>query len=122
MNVNAEQPAPSNASGPPVWPIVFAQEDVPGWLAQDMRERDMVGTQRYGEPLRVWNGRNAAVDAYQEALDLCAYTKQAYLRVHGVDDYAAGALLMIHKQAVMLAEAMGRIVRDNGVPTTPRVR
>lgn len=34
------------------------------------------GKDKYGTFLRTGNGRNALVDAYQEALDLCMYLKQ----------------------------------------------
>ena len=42
-----------------------------------MYERDRVGRARYGMPLRAGNGRDALVDAYQEALDLAVYLRQA---------------------------------------------
>lgn len=50
-----------------IWPLVVA----------DMMERDRVGTVKYGTPLRADNGRDALVDAYQEALDLVVYLRQA---------------------------------------------
>jgi hypothetical protein len=43
----------------------------------DMHARDKLGRKRYGTPLQPWNGRDALVDAYEEALDLCAYLRQA---------------------------------------------
>lgn len=43
----------------------------------DMKERDRVGRERYGTPLQAGNGRDALVDAYQEALDLVVYLRQA---------------------------------------------
>lgn len=36
-----------------------------------------MGRARYGTPLQAGNGRDALVDAYQEALDLCVYLRQA---------------------------------------------
>jgi len=65
----ADQPAPMRdiADQPAVWDLVIA----------DMRERDVVGRQRYGTPLQPHNGRDALVDAYQEALDLAVYLRQA---------------------------------------------
>ena len=61
------QPSPADSPHPAVWPLVIA----------DMAERDRLGRARYGTPLRPHNGRDALVDAYQEALDLCAYLRQA---------------------------------------------
>lgn len=62
-----DQPAPVTNSSTPVWELVMA----------DMKERDHVGRQRYGTPLQAFNGRDALVDAYQEALDLAVYLRQA---------------------------------------------
>ena len=67
MSHNAEQPDPTPNAGRPVWELVI----------EDMRERDRVGRARYGTPLQPHNGRDALVDAYQEALDLCVYLRQA---------------------------------------------
>lgn len=66
-NINAKQPPPSPSSDPAVWDLVEA----------DMRERDRIGAQKYGTRLQPHNGRDALVDAYQEALDLVVYLRQA---------------------------------------------
>jgi hypothetical protein len=64
-----DQPPPKaeDVSKPAVWPLVIV----------DMCERDRVGRARYGTPLQPNNGRDALKDAYQEALDLAAYLRQA---------------------------------------------
>lgn len=62
-----DQPDPKPNGKPAVWDLVIA----------DMQARDRVGRQRYGTPLQAHNGRDALVDAYQEALDLAAYLRQA---------------------------------------------
>lgn len=67
METNVEQPVPVANSSTPIWDLVIA----------DMRERDSVGRQRYGTPLQANNGRDVLVDAYQEALDLVVYLRQA---------------------------------------------
>jgi hypothetical protein len=61
------QPPPEPNASRPIWDLVIA----------DMRARDNVGRERYGTPLQMNNGRDALVDAYQEALDLCVYLRQA---------------------------------------------
>lgn len=61
------QADPTANSSRPVWELVI----------EDMRARDQVGRAKYGTPLRAHNGRDALVDAYQEALDLCVYLRQA---------------------------------------------
>lgn len=50
----------------PVWDLVVS----------DMKERDKVGEERYGTRLYGYNGRDALLDAYEEALDLAVYLRQ----------------------------------------------
>lgn len=66
-NLNQEQAAPADGTGPDCWELVLA----------DMRERRELGIEKYGKPLRPDNGRDALVDAYQEVLDLTVYLRQA---------------------------------------------
>ncbi len=43
----------------------------------DMAACDAEGRRKYGVPLQPHNGRDCLVDAYQEALDLTVYLRQA---------------------------------------------
>ncbi len=43
----------------------------------DLEAREQVGIQRYGTALQPHNGRDALRDAYEEALDLACYLRQA---------------------------------------------
>lgn len=61
-----DQPPPKPAKGD-LWLDVI----------RDMEERRLVGIARYGRPLQPGNGRDPLVDAYQEALDLAVYLRQA---------------------------------------------
>lgn len=45
-------------------------------VVSDLQERAIMGKEKYGTFLRTNNGRNALLDAYQEALDLVMYLKQ----------------------------------------------
>ena len=63
------EPAPVPNASTPVWDAVI----------EDMRARDSFGRAKYGTPLQAGNGRDALVDAYQEALDLVVYLKQAIM-------------------------------------------
>lgn len=45
----------------------------------DLTERMEIGIKTYGEALRANNGRDALQDAYEEALDLACYLKQAMI-------------------------------------------
>ena len=62
-----EQPAPKRNDTTPIVDLV----------QRDLEERRRKGIETYGMPLRAWNGRDALVDAYEEALDLCCYLRQA---------------------------------------------
>jgi hypothetical protein len=61
------EPPPKENTSRPIWELVI----------EDMGRRDHEGRRRYGTPLQAGNGRDALVDAYQEALDLCVYLRQA---------------------------------------------
>ena len=67
MTTIDDQPPPIANTYPAVWSLVI----------DDMAARDKVGRHRYGTPLQPHNGRDALVDAYQEALDLAVYLRQA---------------------------------------------
>lgn len=62
-----EQPAPAKNDLPGVW----------GMVMKDMVDRDQLGRQRYGTKLQPHNGRDALRDAYEEALDMVVYLRQA---------------------------------------------
>jgi hypothetical protein len=56
-----------------VWPLVV----------EDIKNRNVVGIMKYGTPLKTNNMRDALMDAYQEALDLCMYLKQVLIERDG---------------------------------------
>jgi hypothetical protein len=64
---NTPEPDPQPNESPPIWDLVI----------EDMRERDHEGRRKYGTPLQAFNGRDPLIDAYQEALDLAVYLRQA---------------------------------------------
>jgi hypothetical protein len=45
-------------------------------VQQDIEARKAIGLQRYGTLLQPHNGRDALLDAYQEAIDLVVYLRQ----------------------------------------------
>ncbi len=58
---------------------ILSPETTRSWswgLVGDMHLRRLQGFERYGVPLQYGNGRRARDDAYQEALDLVAYSWQ----------------------------------------------
>lgn len=62
-----EQPQPTPNDQPSVQDMVIA----------DIEARKKVGLERYGTLLQPGNGRDALRDAYEEALDLAVYLRQA---------------------------------------------
>ena len=48
-------------------------------IIKDLQARTAVGIKEYGVPLKTGNGRDALIDAYEEAIDLCQYLKQAIM-------------------------------------------
>jgi hypothetical protein len=69
----ADQPMPKTNNLPAIWDLVKA----------DIEERDRVGQERYHTRLQPFNGRDALIDAYQEALDLVVYLRQAIYEKDG---------------------------------------
>jgi hypothetical protein len=67
LKLNEPEPNPVLNNRRPSWELV----------QEDMAERDRVGRDKYKTPLQAFNGRNALVDAYQEALDLAVYLRTA---------------------------------------------
>lgn len=61
------QPMPTTSERPAIQDLVIA----------DIEARKALGRTKYGTLLQAFNGRDALVDAYQEALDLCQYLRQA---------------------------------------------
>jgi hypothetical protein len=65
VDPNKPEPKPKG-TGRAITPLVI----------KDLELRSKMGEEKYGEVLRAFNGRNALVDAYQEALDLVQYLRQ----------------------------------------------
>jgi hypothetical protein len=72
-HLNFGEPAPKKNANPPVW----------GLVQEDMKRRNEFGEYKYGTPLQAHNGRDALKDAYEEALDLCVYLRQALFERDG---------------------------------------
>lgn len=68
-------PEPVVADQPP--PKKNNRAAIQDLVVKDIEERKRLGIERYGTPLQAHNGRDALVDAYQEALDLAIYLRQA---------------------------------------------
>lgn len=69
----AAEPAPLKNQQPHIQDLVVA----------DIAQRKVQGIAKYGTALQPFNGRDALTDAYQEALDLCQYLRQALFERDG---------------------------------------
>lgn len=114
------QPAPK-PGGVDVWPLVIQsmlrseyagvpQNDLTAELVQRMAARDALGRERYGTSLQTGNGRDALMDALEEALDLCAYTRQAFEEDSHAADWTT------HRMAVQLAARLLERIRRRDAP------
>lgn len=55
----------------------------------DLVHREQLGQERYGTSLHAYNGREAILDAYEEALDLCCYLRQVIEELTTIDPQTA---------------------------------
>jgi hypothetical protein len=79
-----DQPPPVYRDGPSAHELVV----------DDIRERGVIGVNRYGVKLRPGNGRDSFIDAYQEALDLVAYMRNVIEQIRAHDGEAHRAVLL----------------------------
>lgn len=77
--LNDPEPAPTKNQFPAVWDLVYA----------DIIERDKKGEEKYSTRLQAFNGRRTLKDAYQEALDLVVYLRQAIFEKDYIEAKAA---------------------------------
>ena len=69
-------------------PVINAERDIQSRVIDDINARRELGIRRYGTALQPHNGRDALLDAYEEALDLAMYLKQALVEREGGTDGA----------------------------------
>lgn len=67
LDLFEEQPSPVGNNRPHVYNL----------FVEDLETRYKIGMQRYGKALQPFNGRDALRDAYEEAIDLAFYLRQA---------------------------------------------
>lgn len=58
-------------------PVDNGSTSIADLVLADVADRKRLGIERYGVALQADNGRDALRDAYEEALDLCMYLRQA---------------------------------------------
>jgi hypothetical protein len=72
-------------------------------IAADHEARIVFGEKKYGQRLKINNGRNAAFDSYQELLDFLSYAMQAHL------EGQEGFLDLFYQVAEVAAVVRGRL-------------
>lgn len=77
------QQRPASAATEQPMPTPNDGESIQAMVRADLVEREKLGVERYGTPLQAHNGRNALRDAYEEALDLACYLRQALVESYG---------------------------------------
>ena len=71
--------APANTAAQPAPVVSEASVIVMDAVMADLQKRRLEGIRKYGGELMTHNGRDALIDAYQEALDLVMYLRQAIM-------------------------------------------
>lgn len=92
-------------------------QDVTPAVIEDLRARTALGVERYGRPLQAHNGRNALQDAYEEALDLVQYLKQALLEREGGNlalEQGGNRYRWVTIASPVICSGCGRVVRADG--------
>lgn len=82
MSTHVEQPLPVPNAGRSIQALVRvdlldAVVPVAADVSADLIDREQLGIDRYGTTLQAFNGRDVLRDAYEEALDLACYLRQA---------------------------------------------
>jgi len=104
MTINQQNPAAVHQPPPRA-----GEEIVLNLVIKDLQDRAEVGLKKYGTYLKTQNGRDALMDAYQEALDLAMYLRQA-IEERGASstDNIAGNAVMILMRDCQLATFRGQ--------------
>jgi hypothetical protein len=117
-----DQPSPKQNDGVPIWDLVIRDATPSGPISPvrslvlaDMRERDRVGRERYGTPLQAHNGRDYLVDAYQEAMDLCAYLRQGIEEEFAARGETSKSVVEVYGLAMgVLVQLRKRLLKRDG--------
>lgn len=103
------QQPPTEGTGPPIVDLV----------KQDLELRKQVGIETYGRPLQANNGRDALQDAYEEALDLACYLKQAIEERQQYVTTEEGTFLRSRNEQLRQRNAAVRQIRYAGLEVDP---
>lgn len=106
--MSERQPRPVESNHPASWDTVIRDLEK-GYsgpaidvVFADIVNRDLTGLRKYGTRLKPHNGRDSLLDAYEEALDLTVYLKNAH---------SEGApVYMLYREALRMAISIREIM------------
>jgi len=104
---DTERQPPPTGDGEDVTASVCGLLNVSAELADALRRRSVEGARKYGTVLKTHNGRNAAIDCYQELLDAIVYAHQAALE-HEADREAGAPLGPLRDDLISWADQLRR--------------
>lgn len=81
--VNETSLAANRFTAPQGAPIPNGYPSISDLVIADLKARKAAGLRKYGTTLQGMNGRDALIDAYQEALDLTQYLRQELFERYG---------------------------------------
>jgi len=108
MGTSIPEPAPTAGSGPDLWPQVIQRHHGEPAFTRAAVERHRFGVEKYGRGLKAYNGRNAIVDALQEALDLVVYLEQ--VKCEATDGWTTAKACEMQAKAVDMANTLALMV------------
>lgn len=90
-------------------------------VAQDHESRIAFGEKKYGQRLKINNGRDAIMDSYQELLDFLSYAMQAHLEgkegfIELFDEVANIAALVRERLSIKVDDMEAILTEDHPVP------
>lgn len=102
-----QQPAPVKNGQPAIQDLVIDDLRKFGYgpVANDQEVRKETGLRKYGTLLQAFNGRDALLDTYEEALDLMNYARQAVEEATNDMD-----LLLVYQLAINQAVEIRRLL------------
>ena len=85
-----------------------------GYVLADLTNRALVGKEKYGEPLKVFNGRRSVTDLLQELYDGVMYAKQLELELEDVGNNIADVMQVMSGMESMNKSDIDAAVKELG--------
>lgn len=89
-------------------------DPVLGFVLADLTNRALVGKEKYGEPLKVFNGRRSVTDLLQELYDGVMYAKQLELELEEVGNDLADVMQIMGSMESMSKPDIDLAVKELG--------